>query len=222
MPFHHFPSEFVYWQQVEKHEHFKQELLPKILEENAKTVNNPFKYCNFNTSYYVDPETNMENNTILRDEELINHIVVDPIDNMIREYNDLGIHKINQSDLIIFSGWWNVYNKGDFQEEHSHMALPIKVDDRMYFPYLSVVYVLNDESKESSLVFTKDSPIPFKRLLEPHSFNTYEETSIKEGVVMIFPCNLKHRVRPVVNDSRVTIAYNIFANFETNHDLTTI
>jgi hypothetical protein len=164
----------------------------------------------------------MENNTILRDEELINHIVVDPIDNMIREYNDLGIHKINQSDLIIFSGWWNVYNKGDFQEEHSHMALPIKVDDRMYFPYLSVVYVLNDESKESSLVFTKDSPIPFKRLLEPHSFNTYEETSIKEGVVMIFPCNLKHRVRPVVNDSRVTIAYNIFANFETNHDLTTI
>ena len=212
MSIFHFPTEFVYWDTVEKHEEIKKKLLPIILQENAKTKNNPFDTCRFNTSMYTNQEKNaIKNNFLLRDKKLLDSIVFKNIDNMLNKFS---LTRNQNNEFCVISGWWNVYNENEHQEEHSHLAPPIPINKKLFYPSLSVIYILHDENEKSSVIFRKDGPIP---LIEPHRdciFKTEEKKEIKEGTILIFPSNLRHLVKPCIKPGRITIAYNIYSAFE--------
>ena len=211
MSIFHFPTEFVYWDKVEKHEEIKKNLLP-IIQENAKTKNNPFSSCIFNTSLFKNKEKNDIKNSFLRDKKLLDSIVFKNIDNMFNKYN---LFPKNKNRIFFVSTcWWNVYNENEYQEEHSHHAEPIYNNEKLFYPSLSMIYILHDENEKSSVIFRKDSAGCFYPPHEDCLFKTEEIKEIKEGTILIFPYNLRHLVKPCIKPGRVTIAYNIYSAFE--------
>ena len=206
-----FPSDFVYWDTLEKHEEIKKKLLPIILQKNNKTKNNPFDTCIFNTSLYKNTEKDSIENGFLKNKELLDSIVFKNIDNMLSKYNFLTRNK--SIDFFVVSGWWNVYNKNEYQEEHSHHAPPTEINKKVFYPSLSMIYILHDENEKSSVIFRKDGPMPFAPPHEDCVFKTEEKKEIKEGTILIFPYNLRHLVKPCIKPGRVTIAYNIYSAF---------
>src|SRR6056300_769707 len=198
MSFYHFPSEFVFWDKVENHDEIKKEILPKILEDSKNKKNNPFYNCKFNTSfnYNVKPDLNVMNKKML-------DVIFFYLEKMFKTIN------FNTEKLMINKGWWNVYDEGEFQEEHEHSGSPIYSNGDLFYPALSVIYILHDDNEKSSIVFRKPGPFP---LMEPHCeevFKTENVKEIKEGTILIFPYNLRHLVKPCIKPGRVTLAYNI-------------
>ena len=49
---------------------------------------------------------------------------------------------------------------------------------------------------------------------EPLNLDTSNIDSISEGTVIVFPCGLTHMVKPCLKPGRVTIAFNVYAEFE--------
>jgi len=195
MSFYHFPSEFVYWDKVENHDEIKKEILPKILEANKNKKNNPFDNCNFNTSYGLS-DLNIMNKKLF-------DVICFYLEKMFKAI-DFNPQKIN-----IHSGWWNVYDESEFQEEHTHFGPPIYLHGDIFYPAFAVIYILHDENEKSSIVFKKGGPFP---LMEPHHemvFKTEDVKEIKEGTILIFPYNLRHLVKPCIKPGRVTLAYNV-------------
>ena len=208
MSFYHFPSEFVYWDKVENHEEIKNEFLPKILEDSKKKKNNPFNNCKFNTNFtYVgEPDPNVMNKKIY-------DVISFHLEKMIAEYEKFKAIDFCAQKLMIVKGWWNVYDEGEFQEEHSHGGSPVYSDNTYFHPSFSAVYILHDDNEKSSIVFRKDGPLPFKRPYEEESFKTEKIKEIKEGTILIFPYNLRHLVKPCIKPGRVTLSYNILSGF---------
>ena len=213
MPFHHFPSNFVYWENIESHENIKSMIEPIILEINTKIKNNPFSSCKFNTSFFVvDPEMNRIND-FLHDEKITDNIVWKPLSKMLDSYKDLNIGSIFAKESIINEVWWNVYDKNEFQELHSHQHESICVNGKRYHPSFSVIYVLKDDNEHSSVVFKQKYPNPFLPLTDDYNFDTSLIHEIKEGTVMIFSSVLEHLVKPCIIPGRITVAYNIFSEY---------
>ena len=206
MSFYHFPSEFVYWDKVENHDEIKKEILPKILEANKNKKNNPFDNCKFNTGFLSIPEVNNKENSFLMNKKMFD-VILFYLEKMFKAI-DFNPEKIN-----IHNGWWNVYDESEFQEEHTHFGPPIYLRGDIFYPAFSVIYILHDENEKSSIVFKKSGPFP---LMEPHReevFKTENVKEIKEGTILIFPCNLRHLVKPCIKSGRVTLAYNICSMF---------
>ena len=214
MGIHCFPSEFVYWDTVENHTEIKEKLLPIILENSNKTTNNPFDSCKLNTSLYLNnPEKFVTENNFLTDQKILNSIVFRNIDNMLNKYNILD--KNTEVDFILKNCWWNVYGENEYQEEHNHYAEPIIADNKIYYPSLSLVYILHDENEKSSLIFKRFGTVPLRPPSEDECLlKTEDIKEIKEGTVLIFPCSLRHLVKPCIKPGRVTIAYNIYTSYQ--------
>jgi len=199
MSFYQFPSEFVFWDKVENHDEIKKEILPKILEANKNKKNNPFSACKFNTSFKHNdeqPDLNVMNKKMF-------DVIFFYLEKMFKTIN------FNAEKLMVNKGWWNVYDEGEFQEEHSHTGPPKYLDGDLFYPAFSIIYILHDENEKSSIVFKKTGPFP---LMEPHRekvFKTEDVKEIKEGTILIFPYNLRHLVKPCIKPGRVTLAYNI-------------
>jgi hypothetical protein len=203
MSFYHFPSEFVFWDKVENHDEIKKEILPKILEDSKNKKNNPFSACKFNTSFKHNdkPDLNVMNKKMF-------DVIIFYLEKMFKTIN------FNVGKLIIKNGWWNVYDEGEFQEEHSHVGPPTYLHGDIFYPALSVIYILHDENEKSSIVFRKDGPFP---LMEPHEkliLKTEDIKEIKEGTILIFPYNLRHLVKPCIKPGRVTLSYNILSAYK--------
>jgi hypothetical protein len=203
MSFYHFPSEFVYWDKVKNHDEIKKEILPKILEANKNKKNNPFSACKFNTSFKHndEPDLNVMNKKML-------DVIIFYLEKMFKAM-DFNPGKINIRD-----GWWNVYDEGEFQEEHAHFGPPTYFHGDMFYPAFSIIYILHDENEKSSIIFKKGGPLP---LMEPHYekvFKTEDVKEIKEGTILIFPYTLRHLVKPCIKPGRVTLAYNIYSVYK--------
>lgn len=212
MPFFHFPSEFVYWEQVNNHEKIKSELLPIIKSENEKTKNNPFISSKVNTSFYHDARIG-EQNKFLHEMKFMEDIIHDPLHNMQKSYNELNLNRFDVYESIVRHAWWNVYEEGDFIEMRNHNGEPLYHDeaDRIFYPAFSVVYILHDENETSDdFAFTKDGPLPFRRHFDSATFSTKNADNIKEGTVLIFPYNLKHFDIPC-KKGRITINFEIYS-----------
>ena len=198
MSFYHFPSEFVFWDKVENHDEIKKEILPKILEANKNKKNNPFDNCKFNTSFQHNDKRDLN----VTDKKM-SDVIFFYLKKMFKIIN------FNAEKLMINKGWWNVYDEGEFQEEHDHLGPPQYLDGDLFYPAFSVIYILHDENEKSSIVFKKGGPFP---LIEPHHenvFRTEDVKEIKEGTILIFPYNLRHLVKPCIKPGRVTLAYNV-------------
>ena len=212
MPFHHFPNEFVYWQDLENHKEIKDKLLPIILEKNEKIKNNPFD-CVFNTSFFKEQKRSRIENQFLHDSEVVHSVILKTIEKMTLEYNALNMYKLDSESFVIYGGWWNFYKENEYQEYHTHVAEPILNGECVYYPCFSVVYILHDESEENALSFRKPAPLPLMPPYEDYVFQTSNEKTIKEGTILVFPYNLGHVVKPCTKPGRITISYNVYSSW---------
>jgi hypothetical protein len=198
MSFYHFPSEFVFWDKVENHDEIKKEILPKILEDSKNKKNNPFYNCKFNTSFQHN-----DNRDLNVMDKKMSDVIFFYLKKMFKIIN------FNAEKLMINKGWWNVYDEGEFQEEHDHLGPPTYLDGDLFYTALSVIYILHDDNEKSSIVFRKDGPFPLMEPYRENVFKTEDVKEIKEGTILIFPYNLRHLVKPCIKPGRVTLAYNV-------------
>ena len=214
MSFYYFPNEFVYWDRVENHLEIKNELLPLIKEKTKKVKNNPFGNCKFNTSYYRNGDIHDKENSFLMNKKMLD-LIMFYLEKMTKKYkNNFNTNNINFKNMAIPSGWWNVYDIDQFQEEHDHVTEPRYINGSLFYSQFSVIYILHDDNDESSIVFRKNGPSPFLPPYNENVFRTNEIKEIKEGTILIFPSNLRHLVKPCIKPGRVTIAYNICMSFQ--------
>tara|TARA_R100001163_G_scaffold278_1_gene514 strand:- start:412 stop:1002 length:591 start_codon:yes stop_codon:yes gene_type:complete len=96
------------------------------------------------------------------------------------------------------NGWFNIYNKGDFQEFHLHTGSA-----------LSVIYFLKSPKGGSKVWFK--SPVEDMVELQynkedPYAHVTHESV---EGKLLIFRSHIHHAVEQhPLDESRITLAYN--------------
>jgi|TARA_B110000240_G_scaffold79705_1_gene90842 predicted 2-oxoglutarate/Fe(II)-dependent dioxygenase YbiX len=196
MPHFKFPDEYVYWTYIEDHIHVKRELLPIILDimKNG-CLENPFKKCTMKTT--------ITQNYKLLNRDQGNKVVFEPIMKMISEMKDPLFKKIDMNNTCVTTQWFNIYEKGDFQELHEHLnngkPQSMVIDGKRFEEIFSVVYILHDKSNENSLVFKGGGVV----------FDTSNQKDIHEGCVLIFPSSLKHEVKPVTIPGRITFAFNV-------------
>lgn len=212
MSFVHFPSEFIYYDKIDFHNEIKNKFMPKITEIKKDRKHNPFIASNMNTSFHYD-EKIMTENEFLNDNLLIQNVVWNPIKKMIKKYNELKLYPINIEHSVIKSCWWNYYEKDNFQECHCHLGPTLDIDGNTYHPSLSIIYIMHDENKQSSILFRKIGPLPLRPIEECLTLDTSITSSIGDGTVLIFPSNLEHLVKPCLKPGRVTIAFNIYSEY---------
>lgn len=209
MPHHQFPSNYIYWENIEKHNHIKSKYMP-ILDkiESTNTLENPYSLCTIKNISI----SNRSVNTFL-DNEDINEIVWKPMDNFINEINSKYTHKISVNKSILYQYWFNTYDKHDFQEYHNHIDNIGKYSNAGLYPTLSGIYILNDDNEKSSIVF-KTAYNEFKPFIKPFESVTLDTSRIEdihEGTVLLFPSSMEHMVKKCVIPGRRTIAFNIWS-----------
>lgn len=108
--------------------------------------------------------------------------------------------------------WFNIYNIGEYQELHNHISLPFPKNNKIYHPVFSLIYILNDESNQSSIAFRDfQTHRPFCKFLDGNLVDTGTFPDIKEGVVIAFPLCLDHMEKPATTNGCVTIAFNMYS-----------
>ncbi len=205
MPHFKFPSHYVHWGEVKDHENIKSKLLPIIHNLISKNnFVNPFKACNV--------KTNIHKKVDFLDNEMKDKIVSENLIKMISETNCFPLQKPTKT--LITEYWFNVYEKGDFQEMHQHSNVPKVIDGKRYDDIFSMIYILHDEESSPVIFRMDDTEIPFYPMKRTIDFETPMVDEIKEGTILIFSSHLKHIVSPVKQSGRTTIAFNIVCSFE--------
>ena len=205
MPHFKFPCHYVHWGQVKDHENIKSKLLPiinSLISENKYT--NPFKACSM--------KTNFLEKTDFIDNEMKNKIVSENLIKMISETNCFP--EKNPTETLITEYWFNVYEKGDFQEMHNHNTVPKVIDGKRCDDIFSVIYILHEEESTDVVFRVDNTEIPFYPMKHIINFGTSRVDEIKEGTILIFSSHLNHTVFPVKQSGRTTIAFNVSCTFE--------
>jgi hypothetical protein len=216
MSFYRFPSNFVYWCNLDENDHkrIKEYLVPKIEEEekNNEDRKDVFKLLGSgaNTNYN-------KRLPCLYEKDILKTVVWDPVDDCIKKHNETDNFKISLKNSSILNAWYTSYKKGDFFERHHHKGFPIipHGETEYHYPTFSLIYILKDENKESSVVFTDTVDYKFTPDIDVE-FDTGHKEDIKEGTVLVFPAHLVHAVRKVTTDKRITVAYNIGSTFKSS------
>ena len=209
MPHIQFPCQYLYWTQVENHLEIKEKyksVLAKIKKESIGIK--PFRRANFVTNFSTDVDST-EKYEFLDDEDIEN-IVWKPIKSMLSELEG---RMDKPKEMILQDYWANFYDKGQYQEMHNHVGDPVKLGDDMFYPTFSVVYILNDEGKNSLSYDLNQLNVPFANPYKQFIFDTSIREDIKEGTVLVFSSTLKHAVNPVETDNRITLAFNVSCSF---------
>jgi hypothetical protein len=207
MPHYKFPSHCVYWTHVKDHENIKSIILPKIRRLTSENnYDNPFKLCKFTTDFSTGSE--------FLNDELIRKIIPEGlIQEMISETGSFSVMK--PTCIHVTKKWFNVYEKGDFQEIHTHTDLPVMgANGKMLENMLSMIYILHEE-EPSPIFFRMDNIVkPFCPLNCTIDFKTSNVDDIKEGTLIVFSSHLQHGVLPIKKTGRTTIAFNVACTFD--------
>ena len=114
--------------------------------------------------------------------------------------NALGFKKLN---LDKTNGWFNLYNKKDYQEWHNHN-----------FALISVIYYLKANSNSAKTHFKSPLPDnPNTPDFNPSNIYTWKTYFIepKQDTLVIFKSDLDHSVEAQKEDlTRITLAYNFY------------
>jgi len=211
MPHLQFPTTYVYWEKLKKHDELKRKYMPiidKIEQTYPDDLTNPFSALEKSRHISIfHPELN----TFLEKED-INTIIWNPIDNFIKDINSQYQYKIDVKESILDHYWCNTYDKNDDPELHDHYDHVKHIDDIEYNPTFSGIYILNDDNESSSIFFKSPQGEPFHHTQVSFEFHTCQIDDIGEGTVLIFPCHLLHRVRRIIKPGRRTIAFNIYSS----------
>lgn len=215
MPSYIFPGEHVFWTELENHMDIKNKMTPMIenliANRNKDSEKNwracKVKFSTFEKGYGV---------SFLEDSVILNEIVWKPIHEMYEQMHK--DHKINipyPSSFVSQTPFINIYQEGDFQEMHNHVGKPKILNDKLYKPIFSLVYILHDSDEhKTGILFKGTIPEGYRKEGNVLFLNTCDENSIREGTVLIFPASLDHMVNPVLKSGRTTIVYNIIANWD--------
>jgi hypothetical protein len=210
----HFPSNFVYWENIENHEKIKPIIMDKVLElDNGHYKNHiPGGIRNATSNFDVTTRNSFHEHF---DNDIINQIVWKPLDNLLSNINSTPNHlPINLVNSVIGSSWYTKYEVGGMFKLHSHYGNPIFSNNFMYKPTFSIIYILNDENVHNSTQFTIPIGSPLSTLPRQEiTYDTAYNKEIKEGSIIIFPSSLYHTVEPVKIPGRITIAFNICSRF---------
>ena len=137
---------------------------------------------------------------------ILNDDVLKPINefvfNSVNDYvNKLEVSYENRNyDVICFNGWFNIYNKGNYQEYHNHTDHTIS----------AIYFLKSDEEKNARVWF--ESPIP-DRVNELRS-NTNRDLQhrvyykAKPGTLLVFDSSQRHSVEQEQIGNRISLAYN--------------
>lgn len=211
MSFYYFPSDFVYWEKVPDHCKFRDKFLPAI-KQKLKQVegNHPFESSEFSTGF-----GSVNYNEFLMDKSFINDVIFKAILNMTDAHNKKKVFPISFTQLYIKDIWWNHYEKGEYQEPHTHPGPEEKNGSNTFIAAFSLIYVLKDENKDSRIIFHGNRLLPFYG--ENINFDTSKLTNSKledmgEGTIIVFPSSLAHMVKPSLKPGRVTVAVNVYAD----------
>jgi hypothetical protein len=207
MPFYQFPSEIVYWTRVEEHESIKSKILQKIEDiQTTEKLENPFD-CTMTTNFGMRADVSGIHNFL--DEECIQKMFVKPFREFLKDTN---VFQIRPKSYEMYEYWFNKYEKGDFQELHTHSM----DEDPDNSPTLSGVYILKsgDEPNSTSFEINNEQGIPFHPTKKNVVFDTSNIDDITEGIFMIFSSTLSHKVKPIKTGGRVTIAFNVACKYE--------
>lgn len=199
--FYFFPIDFVYTQKINNHEQVKIKILNEInLRKN--TEESCWTLSKLVTSYI----NTKEHNSFLCNDEISNDVIWTPLDNMFNEIRDnFNFPWTAPKSSIIHSCWYNIYNKGDYQEVHDHVP---SYDNDGYIPSFSIIYILDSEGQKNTTVFRKKFPLTATPPFQDVNFNTANYEDIGEGTVLIFPSHLEHYVLPETG-KKITCSYNI-------------
>lgn len=215
MSFYYFPSDFVYWDRVPEHSKYKDKFYP-VIQKMLKLVsdNHPFYSSKFSTGFGKN-----EYNAFLLDKNFINDVIFKAIFNMAKSHNKKNIFPIDFSSMYVKDIWWNFYEKGEYQEPHTHPGPEEESNGRTFKAAFSVVYVLKDENKDSRIIFHGNRLLPFygeNVNFDTSMLTTNQESDVMkpmcEGTIMVFPSSLAHMVKPSLESGRITIAANIYAD----------
>ncbi len=146
------------------------------------------------------------------DRETMDKIIGTHLEEMVSETNCFPILK--PLDAIVTEYWFNVYQKGDFQEMHNHRCLPLLKNGKRYDNIFSIVYILNSEEDNSTIFKLMGTDTPYFPMMKDCDFYTGGIEEIKEGTLLIFSSQLNHFVRPIEKSGRITIAFNVACCFE--------
>ena len=210
-----FPSNFVYWENIENHEKIKHVIMKKVLElDNGVYKNhNPGGILNAVTNY--GPSADKFSKYF--DKDIIDQLVWNPFENLLKYINsNKNIPNINIKESFISSSWYTKYNENGTFRLHSHYnnGDVIMKNDNIYRPSFSIIYILNDKNERNSTRFSIMVGSPLSTVSNQEiDFNTRDIKEIKEGTVIIFPSSLYHEVLPVKIPGRITIAFNIHSSF---------
>jgi len=210
----HFPSNFVYWENVENHQEIKRIFLNEIRNIRVEYKNNKGGILNGSTSYNPD-NFDLTILDFLRNNKLISDkIIWNPINNAIKQINiQRSQNPINITHSIISTAWYTEYDEGGSFDYHTHLNHSVYTDNKIYIPSFSIIYILNDENKCNATTFMNPTSM-YVSTEELHEckFKTGDINEIKEGTVLIFPSSLYHCVQNVKIPGRITIAINVYSS----------
>jgi hypothetical protein len=192
----------VFQENIKENSKIKENLLPVILEKSRTINTTPSGWgtTHINTSF-SHPEIN---DVLFRDYTELNEAHVKCIGEFFSQTK-------NPINFLIHNRWFNVYNGGDYQEEHHHIS--------RFLPYTtaaSFIHFLSFNSEVHNAPTFRD-PSALIRLQHPEStFTQYSSTfspKVKEGDFLIFPSYLLHAVKAHSSKDftvpRVTISGNV-------------
>lgn len=215
MPSYIFPGEHVFWTDLENHAEIKNKIAPMIenlITRRNKDLENTWRACKVKFSTF-DKGYDL---SFLEDNFIQNEVVWKPIREMYEQVHK--DHKINIPYPSSFSTdrpFINIYNEGDFQEIHNHVGEHKIWNGKIYKPIFSLVYILHESDEDKTgIMFRGTLPEGYRKNANVSILNTFDDKSIKEGTVLIFPASLDHMVSPVLKSGRTTIVYNILANWD--------
>lgn len=197
-----FPPNFVFSQKVENHQEIKEKYYSRILDDNQKNgeiykTNNNW-YCKVSSSFFAnDPQRNF----LLFDEDFMKDVVWDNFRLFFKEMRKIvdDYNLPQRSDITEI--WYNIYQKGEFQDMHSHLG-PFHGSCNF-----SGIYLIHLEEPNKT-AFRQEGIIP------GHSAFIYEHFTedLEEGTVILFPSSLLHLVKPC-EKTRTTVSFNIICQY---------
>ena len=209
-----FPTNFVYWENIQIHNDIKPGLMEKIIElEESRYKNNESKGL-------INATTSFQQNTSLKihefmDKNTIEELIWKPLENLLSNLNSTSNSpNIELSHSVIYGSWYTKYSDNGSFSLHHHYGEDVVVNGKLYKPTFSMIYILNDENEHNSTQFRIPHGAPLSTFRsQEFYYDTKNNKDIKEGTILIFPSSLYHEVLEVKIPGRVTLAFNIVSRF---------
>ena len=213
MGVYYFPSNFVFWKKISKHETVKNRILefintnPKVLETYEAVSNGKSSYNN-----------KVMHDFFSRNGDICNSIIWETLEDVVRELNSKeSSEKVNISSSFINGVWCSKYDANSTVSCHNHEGdgnIVSHIDGIPFKLSFSILYIVNDTNVSNKTEFIQPSSHRVSAYGNSETrFNTSEMEDIGEGTVLVFPTNLYHQVNQMIKPGRVIISANISSHF---------